>query len=62
MNESFAESFQQLLQLLISACSDTERVQNRDTHTQRKKKKEEEKEVEEELTNYHDRGIEFITS
>ena len=62
MNESFADSFQQLLQLLISACSDTERVQNRDTHTKRRGKKEEEKEVEEELTNDQDRGIEFITS
>ena len=60
MNESFAESFQQLLQLLINASSDTERVKNRYTHT--KKKKEEEKEVEEELTNDQDREIEFITS
>ena len=61
MNESFADSFQQLHQLLISACSDTERVQNRDTHTKRKKKREEKKVVEE-LTNNHDRRTEFITS
>ena len=60
MNESFADSIQQLHLLLISACSDTERVQNRDTHKKRKKR--EEKKVVEELTNNHDRGIEFITS
>ena len=54
MNESFADSFQQLHQLLISSCSDTERAQNR--HTQKKG------DEEERLTNDHERGIEFLNS